>query len=236
MKPEWLEWARRLQAIAQSGLAYEPNPYDRERYEEVRKIAAEIMAHGSGGEPAAFCELFAGQVGYATPKVDVRGAVFRGDRILLVKEREDGGWTLPGGWADVGESAAEATVREVREESGYETRAVKLLAVYDRNRHGHPPIPFHAYKLFFLCELVDGGRVSAKGRGSRAAIQRETPLMMSGASRPVLRESFQSHETAGAGWFREDELPPLSTSRVTGAQIRRFFEHHRNPQWPADFD
>jgi ADP-ribose pyrophosphatase YjhB (NUDIX family) len=91
----------------------------------------------------------------------VRAAVFREDRILLVEERTDGCWSLPGGWADVQESPAEATVREVREESGYETRAVKLLAVYDRNRHGHPATAFHAYKLFFQCELVGGSPVSS---------------------------------------------------------------------------
>jgi ADP-ribose pyrophosphatase YjhB (NUDIX family) len=156
MEPKWLDWARRLQAIAQSGLAYSPGQYDLERYEALREIAAEIMADGSGGAVEAIRDLFAGQAGHATPKVDVRGAVFRDGRILLVQERSDGGWTLPGGWADVGESAAEATVREVREESGYEVRALKLLAVYDRNRHEHPAIPFHAYKLFFRCDLIGG--------------------------------------------------------------------------------
>jgi ADP-ribose pyrophosphatase YjhB (NUDIX family) len=205
MEPTWLGWARRLQAIAQSGLAYSPSQYDLERYEAVRQIAAEMMADGSASALAPIRDLFASQAGYATPKVDVRGAVFREDRILLVEEREDGGWTLPGGWADVGESPAEATVREVREESGYQTRALKLLAVYDRNRHGHPPIPFHAYKLFFQCELIGGGPAS-------------------------------SNETAGVDWFGEDSLPPLSTSRVTAAQIHRFFEHYQNPHWPTDFD
>src|ERR1035441_7203951 len=156
MNSTCLDWARRLQAIAQSGLAYSPNQYDFERYAAVREIAAEMMADGSASPVAPIRDLFASQSGYATPKVDVRAAVFREDRILLVQEREDSAWSLPGGWADVGESPAEATVREVREESGYETRAVKLLAVYDRNRHGHPPIPFHAYKLFFRCELIGG--------------------------------------------------------------------------------
>jgi ADP-ribose pyrophosphatase YjhB (NUDIX family) len=156
MDPQWLAWARRLQAIAQSGLTFAADQYDRERYQQVRDIAAEMMAQGSGAGVTPVRDLFSAQSGYATPKVDVRAAVFRDNRILLVREREDGRWTLPGGWADVGESPALATVREVEEESGYQTRAVKLLAVYDRNRHGHPPIPFHAYKLFFLCELTGG--------------------------------------------------------------------------------
>jgi ADP-ribose pyrophosphatase YjhB (NUDIX family) len=156
MQPKWLDWAQRLQAIAQSGLAYAPPQYDLERYEAVREIAAEMMAQSADTEIAPIRDLFASQAGYATPKVDVRAAIFRGTEILLVREREDGCWTLPGGWADIGESPSEAAVREVREESGYETRAVKLLALYDRNRHGHPPIPFHAYKVFFRCELVGG--------------------------------------------------------------------------------
>jgi ADP-ribose pyrophosphatase YjhB (NUDIX family) len=156
MNPKWLEWAQRLQAIAQNGLTYAQNPFDRERYETVREIAAEIMAAHSGVELGYVRNLFAGDVGYATPKVDVRGAVFRDEAILLVKERQDGLWTLPGGWADVGESPSEAVVREVYEESGYHTRAVKLLALYDRNRHAHAPFPSHVYKLFFQCELLGG--------------------------------------------------------------------------------
>ena len=156
MEPKWLDWARRLQAVAQTGLTYALNQYDVDRYEAVREIAAEMMAQGSDGDIAPIRALFAGEAGYATPKTDLRGVVFREEKILLVQEREDGRWSLPGGWADVQESPADGTVREVREESGYETRAVKLLAAYDRNRHGHPPIPFHAYRLFFLCELIGG--------------------------------------------------------------------------------
>jgi ADP-ribose pyrophosphatase YjhB (NUDIX family) len=205
MQPKWLDWAQRLQAIAQSGLSYDPHLYDRERYEAVREIAAEMMAESAGCEITPVRELFARQAGYATPKLDARGIVFRDHRILLVQEREDGGWTLPGGWADIGESPSQTTIREVREESGYETRAVKLLALYDRNLHGHPPIAFHAYRLFFLCELIGGA--------------------------PAI-----SGETSAVNWFDEDDLPPLSVSRTTAAQIHRFFEHHRHPDWPTDFD
>ena len=205
MQPKWLDWAQRLQAIAQSGLAYDPHQYDRERYEAVREIAAEMMAESGGCDIAPIRDLFASQAGYATPKIDTRAAVFRGDTILLVREREDGAWTLPGGWADIGESPSAAIVREVREESGYETRAAKLLAVYDRNLHGHPPFPFHAYKMFFRCELKGGAPA-------------------------------HSGETTGVDWFAEDHLPPLSLTRVVPAQIHRFFEHYRHPDWPTDFD
>jgi len=157
MDPTWLEWAQQLQAIAQNGLTYVKDPYDAERYEAIRELAAEIVATHSNLELDHIHDLFAGEIGHATPKVDVRGAVFRANTILLVRERSDGLWTLPGGWADINESPGEAVVREVYEESGYHTRAVKLLALYDRNRHGHKPFPFHVYKLFFQCELVGGG-------------------------------------------------------------------------------
>jgi ADP-ribose pyrophosphatase YjhB (NUDIX family) len=205
MEPKWLEWAQRLQAIAQNGLTYTQNPFEIERYEHIREIAAEIMAAQSDLYVNHIRDLFADQAGYATPKVDVRGVVFRDNAILLVKERRDGLWTLPGGWADVNDSPGEATVREVYEESGYQTRAVKLLACYDRNKHGHPHHAFHIYKLFFRCELLGGA-------------------------------PSQSFETDGVGFFSEDEIPPLSLPRVTPAQIVRFFEHYRHPEWPTDFD
>lgn len=158
---KWLEWAKKLQAIAQNGLTYSKNPFDIERYQSLSVIAAEIMATYSNVEPSYALNLFAQEVGYATPKVDVRGAVFRGDKLLLVREREDGCWTIPGGWADVGDSPSEVAVREVYEESGYHTRAVKLLAIYDRDKHGHPPLSHYVYKVFFQCELVSGSPSSS---------------------------------------------------------------------------
>jgi ADP-ribose pyrophosphatase YjhB (NUDIX family) len=156
MDLRWLEWGKQLQAIAQNGLTYTDGPFDRERYKALQAIAAEILATYSNVEPSYVLDLFAHEIGYATPKIDVRGAVFRDDSLLFVKEREDGCWTLPGGWADVGESPGEAVVREIDEESGYHTRAIKLLAVYDRNKHGHPPLRHHTYKLFIQCELLGG--------------------------------------------------------------------------------
>ena len=154
--PSWLDWAQRLQAIAQTGLTYTTNVYDTERYDQVREIAAEMAASFSDADMDALRGIFASEVGHATPKVDVRGVTFRDDGVLLVREKSDGLWALPGGWADVGESAGEAVAREVWEESGYRVRTVKLLAAYDRNKHPHPPYPFHAYKLFFQCELIGG--------------------------------------------------------------------------------
>ena len=155
-EPQWLVWARELQAHAQNGLTYSRDPYDRERFQAIRQLAAEIMATYTQMDMPRVLDLFEREIGYATPKVDVRAAVFRDDALLLVREKIDGGWTLPGGWADTGESPGEAVAREVYEESGYRVRATKLLAVYDRNRHGHPVIPFYVYKLFFRCELEGG--------------------------------------------------------------------------------
>ncbi|MFK0731794.1 MAG: NUDIX hydrolase [Gloeotrichia echinulata GP01] len=156
MEPKWLEWGQKLQAIAQNGLTYSEGVYDIERYKQLRAIAAEIMATYANVEHSYILDLFSQETGYATPKVDVRAAVFQDDTILLVKERSDGGWTLPGGWADVGDTPSEVAVREVAEESGYEVRPLKILAVYERQRQGHPPLPFYTYKLFFHCELIGG--------------------------------------------------------------------------------
>ena len=148
--------AQRIQAIAQTGMAYAAGPYDAERYSELAALAAAMIAGPEPERTALALRLFAAEAGYATPKVDVRAAVFQDHRLLLIREREDGCWSLPGGWAEIGPSAAESVEREVREESGYLVKAVKLLACWDRNKHPHPAIPFQAYKLVFRCELLGG--------------------------------------------------------------------------------
>jgi ADP-ribose pyrophosphatase YjhB (NUDIX family) len=145
-EPDWIRWAREIQAIAQTGLHFSDSVYDRERYERLRDIAVEMFANGSDATKSSIRASFAAQTGYATPKVDVRGVVMRDGQILLVREISDGLWTLPGGWADVNNSPSEAVVREIREESGF-----------DRSKHRHaPPLPFHVYKLFIACELLGG--------------------------------------------------------------------------------
>ena len=155
-QPQWLTWAQSLQSIAQAGLTYAQNPFDLERYAALRDLAAEIVAHQAEVDPTQMHEIFLHEAGYPTPKVDVRGVVIQDGQILLVKELSDGGWTLPGGWVDVNEPPSRAVEREVWEESGYQVRAARLLALYDRNLHGHPAHIFHIYKLFFLCELTGG--------------------------------------------------------------------------------
>ncbi len=223
METVWLKWVRRLQALAQSGLAFSEDPFDRDRYREVQDIAAEILGFSSGMDPAAAARLLDVEEGYATPKVDVRGGVFRKDLLLLVREKSDGLWTLPGGWADVGESPAEAVVREIREESGLDTKASKLVALYDRNKHGHPPMLFHVYKAFFLCDMVEGSdiRESRDPRG-------ETNLAGGGQA--------PSPEISETGFFSMDTLPELSIARVTRRQLERLFSHHKDRTLPTEFD
>jgi ADP-ribose pyrophosphatase YjhB (NUDIX family) len=203
----WIQWARALQAISQTGLHFSEDQYDKERYQQIAKIAAEILAHRTNLSAKKILELNASEFGYATPKVDVRGVVFKGSKILLVREIADHGrWTLPGGWADVNETPSQATIREILEESGFETQVVKLLAVYDREKQGHiPPFPYHVYKLFFLCEITGG---SARAQG----------------------------ETSEVAFFGEFEIPELSSSRVKEEQLRRFFKHARNVEFPTDYD
>ncbi|WCR30111.1 NUDIX hydrolase [Paenibacillus thiaminolyticus] len=152
----WLDWTLRIQAIAQTGLAYGQDIYDRERYEELRDISVAMMAEQTGAEKPIVELAFARDSGYATPKVDIRGVVFQHNRVLLVKEKSDGCWALPGGWADVGLSPAEVAVKEIKEESGYDAEAVRLLAVLDKRLHRHPPEPHHVYKIFIQCRLSGG--------------------------------------------------------------------------------
>ena len=154
--PPWLAWAREIQALAQTGLAYSESEYATQRYQRLMEIAAEIIHSHAGLAVGPLLESFVAQPGYATPKVDVRGAVLQGGRILLVQERSDGRWCMPGGWADVGDLPSAVVVREVWEESGFQVAPRKVLGVYDANRSGTPLEFYHAYKVIFLCELEGG--------------------------------------------------------------------------------
>jgi len=153
--PKWIDWAREIFSLSQSGITYSGNQYDIERYKRLQEITAEIIANGSEISKASVLESFSMQAGYITPKVDVRGAVVRDGEILLIQERADGKWAMPGGWADLGNSPASVAEREVWEESGFRVRAEKVVAVIDANRI-EPMEFYHAYKIIFLCELLDG--------------------------------------------------------------------------------
>jgi ADP-ribose pyrophosphatase YjhB (NUDIX family) len=205
-EPQWLRIARELRAIAQTGLTFTADRFDRQRYERVRELAASMLAQGSGEQFEVIIEILREGWGYATPKVDVRGAAFVDGRVLLVREISDGHWTLPGGWADVNQSAAECVVREIAEESGFLARACKLAAVRDYQRSGHPPRNVDSiYKMFFICEITGGA--------ARA-----------------------SDETSEVAFFARDALPPLSLGRTTAAQIDRMFHHAEHPNLATDFD
>lgn len=152
----WLKWAREIQALAQSGLTYIQNEYERERYQRLLEISAEILADKTEIPTQEAVKNFQLQPGYATPKVDVRGAVVRDGKILLVQERADGRWSMPGGWADVGDLPSEMVIREVEEESGFKVVPKKVVGIFDANRDGRPMEFYHAYKIIFLCEIVSG--------------------------------------------------------------------------------
>jgi ADP-ribose pyrophosphatase YjhB (NUDIX family) len=164
-----VRWARALQAIAQSGLTYSESPFDRERFEAVRELAAEIAASASGEDATELAALFGDETGYATPKVDVRGVVVSAGRVLLVREPGQAGWTLPGGWADVGQTPSQAVEKEVREEAGVDARAVRVLGVFDRDFRGRAQWPAHVYKLYVLCEHVSGEPVADRLETEEAA-------------------------------------------------------------------
>ena len=205
-EPQWLRIARELRAIAQTGLAFTADRFDRQRYDRVRELAASMLARGSGENYEVIIDILRRDSGYATPKVDVRGAAFVDGRVLLVREISDGKWTLPGGWADVNQSAAECVVREIAEESGFEARTLKLAAVRDYQKSGHPPRNVDSiYKMFFICEITGGA--------ARA-----------------------SDETSEVAFFPRHALPPLSLGRTTAAQIDRMFHHAAHPDLPTDFD
>lgn len=206
--PDWLTWAREIQAVAQTGLAFSKDPYDQDRYAALRRLSVRILAQHTATDSRRIERLFEAETGYATPKLGVRGAVFdAAGRILMVREVVDGNrWTLPGGWADVNQTPAQSVVREVFEESGYNVRPVKLAAVWDRARQAQPAMAFSIVRMFFVCALEGG-------------------------------EPTTSLETSEVGWFAEQDVPAdLSLRRTLPHHISRMFAHWRNPELPTEFD
>jgi len=189
MEKRFLEWTMELQSIAQVGLAYSKDPYDLERYQQLMHLATTMSEYYSGVEVQQITRAFAMQSGYATPKVDVRAVIVEDNRILLARERQDDLWTLPGGWAEVTLSPAENVIKEVKEETGYNVEVLRLVALWDKLKHDHPPQWPHAYKCFFQCNIIGG-------------------------------EATSTLETSDVQWFALDQLPPLSTPRVTATQIQ----------------
>ena len=206
-EPQWLIWAREIQGVAQTGLAFSKDPYDLERYHALRDLSVRIVREHTGVDPVRIADLFASDTGYASPKLGVRAGVFDADgRILMVRETSDGGWTLPGGWGEVNQTPAESVVREVFEESGYRVRPIKVAAVWDRSRQGHPASPVSVAKVMFVCALEGG-----------------TPT--------------PSLETSEIAWFAEADVPSdLSLRRTLPHQIARMFAHWRDPSLPTEFE
>ncbi len=203
--PRWLEWAREIQALAQTGYHYAVDDYQRGRYQRLTEIAAEITSENSSMEYVPLLDVLRSQIGYATPRVDVRGAVFRDGKLLMVRERTDGGWTLPGGWADVGDLPSEAAEREVWEEAGFRVKAQKVVGIYDANRFG-PLELFHAFKIVFMCELIDG----------------------------EARPSDETSEVAFFG--PDEIPGILSSERTRPRHIQDAFAALADPQFPTAFD
>ncbi|WP_019942945.1 NUDIX hydrolase [Dyadobacter beijingensis] len=206
----WLAAVKRVLALSQTGLAFQPGEYDRERYEEIRQISLELMAHMSNAPAEQIISLFPHEIGYVTPKVDIRAVIFRGtDEILMVQEKIDNDrWTLPGGWADVGYTPFEVAVKETLEETGLHTEAVRLLAVFDKRKHDHPEEPWYVYKFFILCKITGG---------------------------EILE---QTNETSGVAWVKFDRLEglDLSANRVTYSQISQLLPFAENVSLPVICD
>jgi ADP-ribose pyrophosphatase YjhB (NUDIX family) len=202
-----LTHAQRLQALAQAGLAYTTNTYDRERYEEIRTISVKLLEELTEEPFEKIIRVFASETGYQTPKVDIRAVIVReGPEILLVREKLDRDrWTLPGGWADVGYTPYEVAAKEADEETWLIVEPTRLLALFDKRKHPHPPQPWYVYKVFIECK-VQGG------------------LLMQ-----------DTQETRGARWFRFEELPSieLSTDRTTASQLETIFRLVLDPRSPT---
>ncbi len=156
MVKEIIDIARRVQAIAQAGLHFAENDFDRERYDELRDLSVSLMLAVSDVSPEKIAGLFTNETGFQTPKVDVRAVVIRDEKILMVREKIDGKYALPGGFADINLSPSQVAVKEVREETGLEVRFNRVMAIIDTDYHSFPPLPYHYYKLIMLCDLIGG--------------------------------------------------------------------------------
>ncbi len=208
MEPnQLLTQAQRLQALAQSGLAYATNPYDLERYAEIRAISVKLLQEITDEPLEKIIRVFASEEGYQTPKVDVRAVLFKeGPEILLVREKIDNGrWTLPGGWADIGNTPFEVAAKEAFEETGLIVKPTRLLALFDKSKHPHPPQPWYVYKAFIQCEVLSGSLIQ------------------------------DTQETMRARWFKACELPflELSIDRTTASQLETMFKFASDPYSPT---
>lgn len=203
---KWLKWAREIQQLSQTGLAFAVTDYEKQRYKKLMEITAEMVEHHTELKNKDVAKVLMAQPGYATPKIDVRAAVINDDgKILLVKEIMDKKWAMPGGWADVGDIPSEVAIRESKEESGYDVKPTKVIGVFDANRDGRPLEFFHAFKIIFLCDLIGG-------------------------------EAATSDETEDVAFFSFDEIPVLSQNRTDDKHIQEIKIHLGDDKRPSFFD
>lgn len=205
MQDKWLDWAIRLQAIAQSGLFYSKDKYDIERFQQIRNLSAEIISEHTDLHMDKVKDLFCCEMGYQTPKVDVRAVIIENSRILMVKEQIDGKWSLPGGWAEVDLSLSENVMKEVKEEAGYEVSVQRLIAVLDARRGNPVPAPYGIYKIMVECKITGGSFID-------------------------------NIETCDCDFFSLDDLPELSTGRITREQIDLCFLAAKDEHFVPFFD
>lgn len=207
MESSWLAMAKRLQAVAATGQQFTRDPFDQERYQEIERLAHQMLALLGNVPIATVSALFtSGEQGYVTPKVEVRGAVLRGDRILLVQEKEDGLWAMPGGYADVGLSPAQNVEKEVLEEAGLNVRASHLYAVRHKASGNYPPDVRDFYKLHFICECLDSS------------------------------EPYPGLETHAATFFSFRELPELSLGKVLPEDVQAAYDFVASAKFITRFD
>jgi ADP-ribose pyrophosphatase YjhB (NUDIX family) len=204
--PRWLKWAREIQQLSQTGLAFAVTDYEKQRYKKLMKITAEMVEYHTDLKSEEVVKVLMAQPGYATPEIDVRAAVINDEgKILLVKEVMDKKWAMPGGWADVGDIPSEVAIRESKEESGYDVKPKKVIGVFDANRSGRPLEFFHAFKIIFLCDLIGG-------------------------------KAATSDETEDVAFFSFDELPPLSKNRTNLKHVNEIKYHLKDDKRPSFFD
>ncbi|HGA0510172.1 TPA: NUDIX hydrolase N-terminal domain-containing protein [Bacillus pacificus] len=156
MTVKWIDWVKQIQSIAQAGLTYSKDVYDIERFQQLRDISIAMMSHYTKTDWEVVEKLFASETGYQTPKVDIRAVIFQNEKLLFVKEKSDGKWALPGGWADIGYTPTEVAAKEVLEETGFEVDDFKLLAIFDKEKHQPSPSATHVYKIFIGCKIIGG--------------------------------------------------------------------------------
>ncbi|SHF16409.1 NUDIX hydrolase [Dysgonomonas macrotermitis] len=198
--------ASRIRALSQTGLVYATDEYNTERYEELLNLSNRITALVTDNDISSIESCYRIETDYVTPKVDIRAVVFNDqNEILLVQERADGGWAIPGGWADVGYSPTEIAVKEVKEETGLDVHPIRVVAIHDKRCQPHPPAPHYAYKIFILCELLGG-------------------------------EFAPAFDILDKGFFKQNEIPPLSEERTVQSQIDLMYEFKNNPDKQAVID